>query len=157
SAASANSTAHGDINRASISRPRRLDPADQALQLVGGAADIAGQLVNDIDDLLRLADLHQFFDEILVGLQRAQQLREAGAGAAELLGGALGVVAQPAPLLDEEAPLLRLEAGVLLELPELVAGPRQRLVAEHGEAAIVGDRVEQSAHRAAEILDLLSR
>jgi hypothetical protein len=75
--------------------------------------------VNDVDDLLRLADLHQFLDEILVGLQRAQQLREAGAGTAEFLVGALGVVAQPAPLLDEEALLLRLEAGVLLELKSL--------------------------------------
>ena len=74
----------------------------------------------------------EFLDEVLVGLQRAQQFGKARAGAAELLIGAFGIVAQPAPLLDEEGFLLRLEAGVLLEFLELVARPRQRLVAESG-------------------------
>src|SRR5271155_503839 len=119
--ASESAAAHGSRKFASISRPRRLDPADQALQLVGGAADVARELVDDVDHLLRLAYLHELFDEVLVGLQRAQQFRKAGAGAAELLIGTLGIVAQLAPLLDEKVPFLRLEAGVLLKLLELVA------------------------------------
>src|SRR5438093_7299148 len=57
-------------------RPRRLDSADELLQLVRGVADVLREAADHFERLLRLPDLHQFVDEILVRLQRAQELGE---------------------------------------------------------------------------------
>src|SRR5437870_80455 len=55
---------------------RRLDPADKLLQLVRRVADVLREAADHFERLLRLTDLHQFVDEILVRLQRAQELGE---------------------------------------------------------------------------------
>ena len=69
--------AHEKENRcaATFSCPRRLYSTDQMLQLIRRASNIPGQLMNDVDDPLGLADLHEFVDKVLVGLQCAQEIR----------------------------------------------------------------------------------
>ncbi len=78
-----------------MSRARRLDPADQTLELIVGFADVLGQALDHFERLLRLPDLDQLVDEILVRLQRPQQLGEFLARRRQLLGGPLGLGAQP--------------------------------------------------------------
>ncbi len=60
--------------------------------------------------LLVLAHLQQFVDEILVGLQRAQQFGEVLARALELADRAFRRGLELAPALDQELPVFRLVA-----------------------------------------------
>ena len=69
---------------ASISGSRRLERAEQLLELVGGVANAVGELVDDLERPRVLADLQQLVDEILAGLQLAQQLGKVLARAFEL-------------------------------------------------------------------------
>src|SRR5262249_28176436 len=105
----------------------------------------------------RLPDLHQLVDETLVRLQCAQELSELPTSAAELVGGALGLFLEPAPLVDQELLLLRLEAGVGLERAQLVAGMGERLVAELRNGAVVRHRTERRADDRSQVLDLAAR
>src|SRR3954463_5913383 len=91
-----------------ISHSRRLDGADQSFELIRRAADVAGELADHLDRPLRLADLDELVDEVLVGLQGAQQAGELAPCRAELAAGALGFFLDLAPLLDQESTLLRL-------------------------------------------------
>ena len=43
------------------------------MQLVRGTANLAGKLVDSVDYLLGLANLHKLIDEVFAGLERAQQ------------------------------------------------------------------------------------
>jgi hypothetical protein len=45
-------------------------------------------------------------------------------------------------LLDQEIPLLWLEAGILLQQPELVSGAGEGLVTESGDSTVVGNRIQ---------------
>ena len=117
----------------------------ELLELVGGVANAVGQPVDDLERLLVLAHLQQLVDEILVGLQRAQQLGEVLARLLELADRALGCDLQLAPALDQELLLLRLVARLLLERLELVLGALKRLGAEIPDGAVVRDRAEQRA------------
>src|SRR5262249_49768824 len=72
------------------SRSRRLERAEQLLELVGCVADAVGELVDDVERTLVLADLQQLVDEVLAGLQLAQQVGEILARALELADRALG-------------------------------------------------------------------
>src|SRR3977135_3620390 len=109
------------------SGPGRLDRAEELLQLVGGIANAVGELVDDLERALLLADLQELVDEILAGLQPAQELREVLARALELLDRAFGRGPELAPALDEELLVLGLVARLLLERLELLLGAGQRL------------------------------
>jgi|SRR5580704_6091859 len=50
------------------SRARRLDAADQLVELRRGIANVLGQAADDIERLLGLPDFDQLADEILVRL-----------------------------------------------------------------------------------------
>jgi hypothetical protein len=56
--------------------------------------------------------------------------------------GALRIITKLAPLLDQEIPLLWLEAGILLQQPELVSGAGEGLVTESGDSTVVGNRIQ---------------
>jgi len=56
-----------------------LDGAKELLQLVGGVADAVGELVDDVERALVLADLQELVDEVLAGLQLAQEIGEVAA------------------------------------------------------------------------------
>src|SRR5258708_34457159 len=115
---------------AAQSRPGRLDGAEQLLQLVRGVADAVGELVDDVERALVLPDLQQLIDEILAGLQLAQELGEVLARTLELLDRAFGRGLQLAPAFDQELLVLGLIAHLLLERLELLLGAGQRLDAE---------------------------
>src|ERR1700735_5233745 len=114
----------------SWSRSRRLDGADQCVELARRIANLMRELANDLQRLLGLADLDQLADEILVVLQRVQQANELRAGVIELLGRALGLHLELLPLVDEKGPFFRLEPVVLRQRLELVVDMVERLDAE---------------------------
>src|SRR5580693_1291607 len=91
-------------------RSRRLDAADQLVELRRSIADVVRQVTDDFQCLLGLPDLEKLADEVLVGLQGLQQPDELRARLVEFLGGALGLLLEPAPLVDQVCPLFRLEA-----------------------------------------------
>src|SRR3981189_2038172 len=88
--------------RLPTSGSRRLDGAEELLELVGGVADAVGELVDDVERTLVLADLQQFVDEILAGLQLAQELGEVLARALELADRAFSRGLGLAPAVDRE-------------------------------------------------------
>src|SRR5262249_54007731 len=143
--------------KARMSRSRRLDGAEQLLELVGGVPDSMGGLVNDVEGALVLADLQELVDEILAGLQLAQEVGKFLARPLELADRAFGGALELAPALDQELPVLGLVARLRLERLELLLGAGQRLGAEAPDHAIVGDRTEQLADLGAQLLDLLAR
>src|SRR6516225_8879968 len=112
------------------SRARRLDPADELLELVGGVTDVLGETADDFERLLRLADLDQLVDEILVRLQGPQEFHEFSARGGEFVIGALGLFLEPSPLVEQKLLLLRLEAVLLFERAQLVARVIERAGAE---------------------------
>ena len=61
---------------------------------------------DDPDRLGRPPHLHEFVDEILARLQRAQELGELLARVVEIVGGSLGLDDELAPQIDQELPLL---------------------------------------------------
>ena len=136
-------------SRVSLSRSGRLDAADQLVELIGSIADVAREAADHFQRLLRLPDLDELADEILVLLQSLQQPGELRAGVVELLGSALGLVLEPAPLIDEELPLLLLEARFLRERLELVVDVIERLRPELRDRTVVGHGAEQRRDRLA--------
>src|SRR5258708_3674809 len=101
--------------RRARSRSRGLDGAEQLLELVRGVADAVGELVNDVERALVLADLQQLVDEILAGLQLAQEIGEFLARPLELADRAFSGALELAPALDQELPVLGLVARLRLE------------------------------------------
>src|SRR5215207_9080930 len=65
---------------------RRLDPADECLQLLRRVTQLAGELANDLDRFSRPLDLQQLVDEILARLQRSHELGKFHAGLVEIIG-----------------------------------------------------------------------
>src|SRR5437762_10663601 len=83
-----------------------LDRSNEVLQRVGSVADFIRELADDSQGLGRPADLHQFVDEILARLQRAQELHEFLARSAKVVGGPLCLFDQLAPFAHQELLLL---------------------------------------------------
>src|SRR5262249_33451198 len=96
--------------RAALSRSRRLDRSQELFELLRGVADAVSKRVNDIERALVLADLQQFVDEIFVGLQLAQQLREFPARSLKFPDRRFGCGPKLAPAVDQELAVFRLEA-----------------------------------------------
>ena len=72
-------------------RPRRLDAADQLVELGRGIADIAREAADDLERLLGLPDFEKLADKILVFLQGLQQTGELRPRVVKLLGRAFGL------------------------------------------------------------------
>src|SRR6185437_12713757 len=138
-------------------RSRRLDAADQLVELIRGVADVMRQAADHLERALGLADFQKLADEILVLLQRLQKPGELRTGIVKFLGSGFGLALQLLPLPDQILPLLRLEAGVLLQLFELVVDVAERLDAELRYRPVIGDGAEQRRHLFAQLIDLGAR
>src|SRR6266571_4763298 len=115
------------MRQAQAKRPRRsalpraasdawgLDRAEQLLELDRRVANAVAELMDDLQGLLVLADLHQFADIVLAGLKRAQEFGKVLARAVELFDRRLRGGSQFAPAIDEVLLLLRLEAGFAVQ------------------------------------------
>src|SRR5262249_38247227 len=147
------------IARASdrILHSRRLDRPDEVLERVGRRSDIVCKLPDDPDRFGRAPDLHQLIDEILAGLEDAQEPDELTPRHAQIARCAFGLLDELAPFANQILLLLSGEACLLLEALELVARVTQRLGAELGHGTVVRDRAEQFADDSPQALDFLAR
>src|SRR5882672_5252854 len=156
------------MRQAQARRPRRsvlpsaasdawgLDRAEKLLELYRCVTNAFAELMDDLQGLFVLADLHQFADIVLAGLKRAQQLREVLAGAVELPDRRLRGGLQLAPAIDEVLLLLRFVPGFTIERFQLFVRQAQSLRAELGDFTIVRDGVEQRGDLIAQFLDALA-
>src|SRR3954464_9491270 len=87
--------------RCAASDARRLDRAEQLLELYRRVTNAIAELMNDLQGLLVLADLHQLADVVLAGLKRAQQLRKVLARTVEFPDRRLRGGPQLAPAIDQ--------------------------------------------------------
>src|SRR5207249_1856232 len=100
----------------------RLDRADEGFKSVRRGTDVICELANNFKRLRSPPDLHEFVDEILAGLQHAQELHEFAARSPQIVRCSFGLINQLAPFIDEVLLFLSRESRFLLERPQFLAG-----------------------------------